>query len=98
MIRIILSIEGGVVIVQNCRKEKFSTKYLFHGYFSSRVAESAKPGQFVIVIADEQGERVPLTICDYDKEKGTVTIVVQSMGCSTKKWLYTMRESILKIL
>lgn len=50
-----------------------------------RVAESAKPGQFVIVIADEQGERVPLTICDYDKEKGTVTIVVQSMGCSTKK-------------
>ena len=50
-----------------------------------RVAESAMPGQFVIVIADEEGERVPLTICDYDKEKGTVTIVVQSMGCSTKK-------------
>ncbi|MDR7855795.1 sulfide/dihydroorotate dehydrogenase-like FAD/NAD-binding protein [Tissierella sp.] len=50
-----------------------------------RVANSAKPGQFVIVIADETGERVPLTICDYDKEKGTVQIVVQSMGSSTKK-------------
>ncbi len=50
-----------------------------------RVAESAQPGQFVIVIADEEGERVPLTICDFDKEKGTVNIVVQSMGCSTKK-------------
>ncbi|WP_353093541.1 sulfide/dihydroorotate dehydrogenase-like FAD/NAD-binding protein [Tissierella praeacuta] len=50
-----------------------------------RVASSANPGQFVIVIADETGERVPLTICDYDKEKGTVQIVVQSMGSSTKK-------------
>lgn len=50
-----------------------------------RVAKAAKPGQFVIVIADEKGERVPLTICDYDIEKGTVNIVVQAMGCSTKK-------------
>lgn len=50
-----------------------------------RVASSAQPGQFVIVIADEVGERIPLTICDYDKEKGTVNIVIQAMGCSTKK-------------
>lgn len=50
-----------------------------------RVAKSAKPGQFVIVITDETGERLPLTICDYDAEKGTVQIVVQSMGSSTKK-------------
>jgi len=50
-----------------------------------RVANSAQPGQFVIVITDESGERIPLTICDYDKEKGTVNIVVQAMGCSTKK-------------
>lgn len=50
-----------------------------------RVAKTAMPGQFVIVIADEEGERVPLTICDYDVKKGTVTVVVQSMGCSTKK-------------
>ena len=50
-----------------------------------RVAKSAKPGQFVIIITDETGERLPLTICDYDEEKGTVQIVIQSMGSSTKK-------------
>lgn len=49
-----------------------------------RVAKSAQPGQFVIVVTDEKGERVPLTICDYDIEKGTVQIVVQAMGKSTK--------------
>ncbi|MBQ5396859.1 MAG: sulfide/dihydroorotate dehydrogenase-like FAD/NAD-binding protein [Alistipes sp.] len=50
-----------------------------------RVAQSALPGQFVIVRVDEQGERVPLTIADYDKEDGTVTIVIQTIGVSTRK-------------
>lgn len=50
-----------------------------------RVAESAQPGQFVIVRTDEFGERIPLTICDYDREKGTVTIVTQSIGLSSQK-------------
>jgi ferredoxin/flavodoxin---NADP+ reductase len=50
-----------------------------------RVAKSAKPGQFVIIKLDEEGERIPLTICDYDVKKGTVKIVVQPIGCSTKK-------------
>ena len=50
-----------------------------------RVAQSALPGQFVIVRVDEQGERVPLTIADFDKEQGTVTIVIQTIGASTKK-------------
>ncbi len=50
-----------------------------------RVAHSALPGQFVIVRVDEQGERVPLTIADFDKENGTVTIVIQTIGASTKK-------------
>lgn len=49
-----------------------------------RVAKSSNPGQFVIVKMDEKGERIPLTICDYDKEKGTVTIVFQTLGASTK--------------
>lgn len=49
-----------------------------------RVAKSAQPGQFVIVINDEKGERIPLTICDYDVTRGTVQIVVQAMGKSTK--------------
>lgn len=49
------------------------------------VAKAAKPGQFVIVIGDEKGERIPLTICDYSAEEGTVSIVIQAIGRSTKK-------------
>ena len=48
-----------------------------------RIASSAKPGQFLIVRNDEKGERVPLTISDYDPEKGTVTIVTQKIGVSS---------------
>ncbi len=50
-----------------------------------RVARAAKPGQFVIIRIDEFGERVPLTISDYDAEEGTVTIVTQAIGASTRK-------------
>ena len=56
-----------------------------------RVAQSALPGQFVIVRVDEQGERVPLTIADYDLADGTVTIVIQTIGVSTRK-LCTLNE------
>lgn len=50
-----------------------------------RVARSCEPGQFVILKMDERGERIPLTICDYNKEKGSVTIVFQTLGESTKE-------------
>lgn len=49
-----------------------------------RVAKACFPGQFVIVKMDEKGERIPLTICDYDREAETVTIVFQAIGASTK--------------
>ncbi|MBN1046474.1 sulfide/dihydroorotate dehydrogenase-like FAD/NAD-binding protein [Clostridium botulinum] len=49
-----------------------------------RVAKSAKPGQFIIIKNDDKGERIPLTIADYDSKKGTVTIVFQTVGKSTK--------------
>ena len=49
-----------------------------------RLAAAAKPGQFLIVRADEKGERIPLTISDFDIEKGTVTIVTQPIGASTE--------------
>lgn len=49
------------------------------------LANAAKPGQFLIVKADKKGERIPLTICDYNKEKGTVVIVFQVVGKGTKK-------------
>ena len=50
-----------------------------------RVARSAQPGQFVIVRVDEHGERIPLTISDFDAAEGSVTIVTQAIGASTRK-------------
>ena len=50
-----------------------------------RVAKHCLPGQFIIVKMDEVGERIPLTICDYDREAGTITIVFQPVGASTTK-------------
>ena len=52
---------------------------------AARVARHCMPGQFVIVKMDEKGERIPLTICDYDREAGTITIVFQTVGASTHK-------------
>lgn len=52
---------------------------------AKRVAKACQPGQFVIVRTDELAERIPLTICDYDREKGTVTIVFQIVGAGTDK-------------
>ena len=50
-----------------------------------RVAEAARPGQFLIVRTDEHGERIPLTISDYDADEGSVTIVTQKIGASTRE-------------
>lgn len=49
-----------------------------------RIANSAKPGQFIILMTDEESERIPLTICDYDKDNGVITIVFQVVGKSTQ--------------
>ena len=49
-----------------------------------RVADHAKPGQFVILRVDEEGERIPFTICDLNREAGTVTVLVQTVGYSTR--------------
>lgn len=51
---------------------------------AKRVAKACKPGQFVIVRTDADSERIPLTICDYDREKGTITIVFQIVGAGTQ--------------
>ncbi|AYE33657.1 sulfide/dihydroorotate dehydrogenase-like FAD/NAD-binding protein [Clostridium septicum] len=56
-----------------------------------RVAKSAQPGQFIIIKNDEKGERIPLTIADYNREQGTVTIVFQTVGEGTKQ-LATFNE------
>ncbi|MGL5616452.1 MAG: sulfide/dihydroorotate dehydrogenase-like FAD/NAD-binding protein [Sarcina sp.] len=67
------------------KKELLANNIYLMDVYAPRVAKSSKPGQFVIVKIDEKGERVPLTICDYDREAGTVTIVFQVLGESTKK-------------
>ena len=51
---------------------------------AKRVSDRCLPGQFVIVRCSEDGERIPLTICDYDREKGTIVLVFQVVGASTK--------------
>ena len=67
------------------RAEKLSSNVFLMDVEAPRVAKHCLPGQFVIVKVDEVGERIPLTICDYDSEKGTVTIVFQPIGASTTK-------------
>lgn len=49
------------------------------------VAKKAQPGQFIILRVDEEGERIPLTVADYDREKGSVTIIFQIVGATTEK-------------
>lgn len=49
------------------------------------VAKKAEPGQFIILRVDENGERIPLTVADFDREKGTVTIIFQIVGATTEK-------------
>lgn len=48
------------------------------------IAKKAKPGQFIILRIDEDGERIPLTIADFNREKGTITLIFQEVGCSTR--------------
>lgn len=55
--------------------------------YAPRLASSAAPGQFLIVKTDEKGERIPLTISDFDRNDGTVTIVTQAVGASTEEIL-----------
>ncbi len=53
------------------------------------MARAARPGQFVIALVDEHGERIPLTIADFDRDKGTITLVVQAVGKTTRQMQQT---------
>ena len=67
------------------KAEKLADKIFLMDVHAPRVASHCQPGQFVIVKMDDKGERIPLTICDYDREAGTITIVFQEVGASTIK-------------
>ncbi len=66
------------------KKETLTPNIFLMEVEAKRVAKACQPGQFVIVRTDGEGERIPLTICDYDREKGTVTIVFQTVGAATQ--------------
>jgi NAD(P)H-flavin reductase len=55
------------------------------------LAKAAQPGQFVVVLTHQKGERIPLTIADFDREKGTITLVVQAVGKTTKEMQVSAR-------
>ncbi len=73
------------------KKEMLTDNIFLMDIEAPRVAASALPGQFIIVKNSDKGERIPLTICDYDTQKGTVTIVAQAVGKSTME-LMTYNE------
>ena len=68
------------------KARRLADKIFLMDVHAPRVASHCQPGQFIIVKMDEKGERIPLTICDYDREAGTVTIVFQPIGASTEKF------------
>ena len=71
--------------VEIVRREDFSDVTFMLEFRHPIMAKAARPGQFVIVIAQEHGERIPLTIADFDRKKGTVTLVIQAVGKTTKE-------------
>ena len=68
-------------------EEQLSANVYKQVILAPRVAKSCEPGQFIILRVDENGERIPLTICDYDRVKETVTIVVQTIGAGTERMM-----------
>ena len=67
------------------RKEALKPTVILYEIEAPMVAKKAEPGQFIILRVDENGERIPITIHDFDREKGTVTIIVQTVGATTEK-------------
>ncbi len=72
-------------------REDFSDVTFLVEFRHPMMAKAAKPGQFVIVIPRERGERIPLTIADFDRDKGTITLVIQAVGKTTKEMQQTCR-------
>ena len=67
------------------RKEVLQPSVILYEIEAPLIAKKAQPGQFIILRVDENGERIPITIHDYDPIKGTVTIIVQTIGATTLK-------------
>lgn len=78
------------------RKEALKPTVILYEIEAPMVAKKAEPGQFIILRVDEMGERIPITIHDYDREKGTVTIIVQTVGATTEKLSHKQQGDCLQ--
>ena len=78
------------------RKEALKPTVILYEIEAPMVAKKAEPGQFIILRVDENGERIPITIHDYDREKGTVTIIVQTVGATTEKLSHKQQGEFIK--
>jgi len=82
-----LSPTGGyhAATIEIVRREDFSDVTYLLEIHHPMMAKAARPGQFVIVMSHQDGERIPLTIADFDREKGTITLVIQAVGKTTRQ-------------
>ena len=78
------------------RKEALKPTVILYEIEAPMVAKKAEPGQFIILRVDENGERIPITIHDYDREKGTVTIIVQTVGATSTRISPSQRKRATK--
>jgi len=83
------SVDPGFRVV---RREDLSASAYLLEIAHPQLARAARPGQFVMVMSRPEGERVPLTIADFDREAGTITVVVQAAGKTTKQMQRDVRE------
>ena len=78
------------------KKEALKPTVVLYEIEAPMVARKAQPGQFIILRVDKNGERIPITIHDYDREKGTVTIIVQTVGATTEKLSHKQEGDFLQ--
>ena len=69
------------------RREQFGPVTFLWEVEAPKVARAARPGHFLMVRIDEMGERIPLTVADFDVERGTVTVVIQAVGKTTRQMM-----------
>lgn len=79
-----VSVIGAMNLYKIVKKRKLNDQVTLMEIDAPHIAKKAQAGQFIIFRVDEKGERIPLTIADYDRDKGTVTIIFQVVGTSTK--------------
>ncbi len=77
---------------QIIKRQQFSDVTFLWDVFAPDVARSAKPGQFIMLRLDEKGERIPLTVADFDPVKGTITLVIQALGKTTRQMMDRYKE------